>query len=920
MADNKRVPFSLSCKECGASMNFDIVNQNYSCEFCGNTSFSNTKKEVLDAWINESKTRLSENDDEVTRLECPNCGSTVRSKGDSQTLKCFACNSTMVKREFVETEDYPLAIIPFKLTLEEAKTLLSDEVKKGSLKWLPKNQKEKILRNLGNLREVYLPFQVYNGPIDAKARRKHNEKEFNLKTYINQKVVIACDNVDNDLIDRAEPFNMEDLKPFEFLYISGHQAKTQDVNFKGLDINFTKEIEDDMFKFLSKKMGSDNISISVEPHDNSSIPVLLPIFVFHIKEARIVINGQTGKIALKEKKKRKSYKWLMYPAIYTLIAAVILYLASGFDLTLTAAGTLVFSLFILTVYDKFSAKGKYNRMSESKKVYSRLGRKLAQSELSAKPTFEEPVFYEKLGGEVKPVEVSFFPPRLKVAIAFYLLLFIFLPVVIYTIAYPIFAYAGYEAAYYFGNLGSSLITTALWLTITVPTSIMLYFSYIKQGMYDRVYVRPYKSNQRFALLEGSINVFKDMKTLIWLIFKLSKIAFFFIIFALLMSTGFLFESVITGNDSGNTTISSEQVSTEKDPSSKVTVAGTESKTQESSKTQSETQSSENTESTSQTSEKDERLVYKDRFDKAYEDFRLAKGWDDSYVVESNHFADFDNDGRMDAVAIISANNRMSKLLYFDIAEDDYVFKSGKDYDSGSEALYLLESDIIKLKGVAPELFYVRMNNAADVEGFFLYNLSDGKASLLLDNYPYSDAATYLLKDSDSDGIYDSISEHDWGYDSLYYDLKMEYKIENKKIVFAGGELVDKNDGVYPELPEGVVDKYIELTCLRQYNNFNGAYNYIKGLDEMIAELANFDMDPNYTWDKELAENAVLGREPMIFFDASVDGNKALVRTSIFGGFERAATKLGENFLIDYELEKIDGKWIIVAQKARDINQ
>ncbi len=544
MSNNKTVPFSLSCKECGASMNFDIVNQNYACEFCGNTSFYNTKKEVLAAWVNESRQNLWGNDEEIRELECPNCGSVVHSKGDSQTLKCFACNSAMVKKEFMQTKDYPLAIIPFKLSLDEAKTLLRDEVSKGSLKYLPKNQKEKIINNLGGLREVYLPFQIYNGPIDAKAKRNHNQKEFNLKTYINQKVVIACDNVDNDLIDRIEPFNMEDLKPFEFLYISGHQAKTQDINYKGLDSNFEEEIEDDMFKFLSKKMGSDNISISVNPHDNSSIPVLLPVFVFYIKEVSIAINGQTGKIGVKEKKKRKSNKWLVYPTMYTLIAAIIIGLASGFDWQLTGAGTLIFAIFIFAVYDEFSRKGNYHKMRESNKVYSRLGRKLAQIELSAKPTFEEPVFYESYKGEVQAVEVKFFPLRLKIGIILYLIAFVFLPVLIYALAFPIFSYYGYGISEYFSRFSSSLITTAVWFIIAGATAIMLYFTYVKQGMYDRVYIRPYKSKVRFILQKGSVNVFRDIKDFIHLIFTVSKLAFFFMLFSLVISTIFFFQAML----------------------------------------------------------------------------------------------------------------------------------------------------------------------------------------------------------------------------------------------------------------------------------------------------------------------------------------------------------------------------------------
>ncbi len=351
MSNKSLTPFALSCTSCGASMRFDIVNQNYACAFCGNTELTSSRKDTAENWTKLSAEKLKANKGSLKKYACPNCGSEVNTMDDSETLECFACESTLVSTDFALTDEYPVAVIPFQLTLDEAKKLVIKELD-NSLKKLSKGYQKAIRENIDNLREIYLPFQLYTGPVDANVMRygKYNKRSYKLKSYMNQKVIIACDNVDNDLIERIEPFNMDNLMPFDFNYIAGHQAKTQDNSYQELDRDFKEELKEDMRKSLAKKLGTEHLDVDVHTHDEISMPVLLPVFTLNIEGAKLSINGQTGKIAVKDEKEKESHKWILAPLFYTAIISALSYYFSDGDFGIVMGMTVVFGLIMFAIY------------------------------------------------------------------------------------------------------------------------------------------------------------------------------------------------------------------------------------------------------------------------------------------------------------------------------------------------------------------------------------------------------------------------------------------------------------------------------------------------------------------------------------------------------------------------------------------
>ncbi len=503
MSEKKVTPFALSCNTCGASMHFDIVKQNYACQFCGNTEFSDAKKEQLEQWVEISNASLQAQSGIVKKYECPNCGADVKTMDDTESLSCFQCGSAMITADFAMTDEYPVAIVPFKLTEREAKDLLLKELG-HSLKHLSKEHKAKIKANIDALRAVYLPFQLFSGPVDATVSRygRFNGRDFHLKSYMNQKVVIACENIDNDLIEKIEPFNLDDLVPFKFIYISGHQAKTQDIGYENLARDLSVELKEDMKTALGRKLGGASLNIEVQPYQQSTAPVLMPVFSLNVDGASLTINGQTGKIAVKDAEKKISRKWMIEPIIYILLFFLFVYFGSADDkgkvnTLFTLGTTLAFAVFIFVVYSNVNRRFLYNKFFASKTTYSREGSELLKTALAAKPTFEQPVFYEKIKDKLQAVKIKFFPLRLKIVVFLGLLVFFILPFVINEIA---------------GKTVFSEEVEIFWGMFAFPFAVVYYFTYIKQGLYDRVYYQLYDGDSMFyKYLRGSFSLGKLLK-------------------------------------------------------------------------------------------------------------------------------------------------------------------------------------------------------------------------------------------------------------------------------------------------------------------------------------------------------------------------------------------------------------------------
>lgn len=296
------------CPKCDAVLKFNTKTQNWKCEYCRsqfNLEDLNTQK-------------LSKKSDELDVYICKNCGAEILADSNTSAISCIYCNNTAILKNRLEGNFSPEYIIPFKTTKEDA-VIAFKKMLKGKL-LMP--NKFGIKKNIKNISGIYVPFWLYDfdstGVIEAKCEKVSEWKSGGYKykktdTYKVKRGGNVCFNnipVDgskkfqNDVMNSIEPYDYNELKDFNYSYLSGFLSEKYDLSKEESLINAKERAKNSFIKTMKKDIkGYDNIKnieSSINLYNCKSSYVLLPVWFLNIKYKNKIypfaMNGQTGKI------------------------------------------------------------------------------------------------------------------------------------------------------------------------------------------------------------------------------------------------------------------------------------------------------------------------------------------------------------------------------------------------------------------------------------------------------------------------------------------------------------------------------------------------------------------------------------------------------------------------------------------------
>lgn len=333
-------PLIIRCKNCGGELGFDIVKQQYVCAHCGTTTEQVSRKAEFKEWQSTHQRNLQQQLSQAKLFCCPACGAKTMTAVDDVTTKCPFCGNTLIDDTLSETE-LPEIIIPFKVTLEEAK----DKLKQ----WINENSKhsaaQMIKQHLNRLTGCYLPYQIVRGANNGHlfiAKMTGVDTSHPFKAYLDSTAINASKEFDNLLLDGMEPFLFEDAKEFDFSYLNGQKAKIKNIDGKELNLRIDEEIKAQLFQTLSKKLLNRRLSLFLLDNDNESASALLPVYFMNCGNGiEAAVNGQTGKISIITGKTTKPSRfWWILPTIIATIATATAIIYKEF----------VFVPYILTIF------------------------------------------------------------------------------------------------------------------------------------------------------------------------------------------------------------------------------------------------------------------------------------------------------------------------------------------------------------------------------------------------------------------------------------------------------------------------------------------------------------------------------------------------------------------------------------------
>lgn len=279
-------------------------------------------------------------DQTMITLKCPSCGAEVVIDSSSQTsARCHWCRSTLSLNAQVPNGAVPDAVLPFKVTKEEAESLIRDFAGKRKFYAHPKFRRE---FNADGVMGVYLPYMMISenthvtaeGEGEIKTRsytvttgtddegnditetrydadRYHVRREFDM--YVKDLTIESSEkkldrdaSLSNNVINAIMPFDTENALVWNAAFLKGYTSEKRDVNTD--DLKDTVQLQTD-------DIGRNSASQTTRQYDRGVhwyscdasikgqqwLSAYLPVWIFSYQEVEgdpstvhyIAVNGRT---------------------------------------------------------------------------------------------------------------------------------------------------------------------------------------------------------------------------------------------------------------------------------------------------------------------------------------------------------------------------------------------------------------------------------------------------------------------------------------------------------------------------------------------------------------------------------------------------------------------------------------------------
>lgn len=320
----------LKCSNCGANMKFAPGKSAIKCDACGTENeIAKSDESIVELNFNEYIKQAVKKEDtqQVTLITCQSCGASTRFDPNIVAAECGFCTTPLsVKNTSSSDVMRPKSLLPFGIDQNKG----FDEFKKWiNGRWFAPGDLKRYAAQPEKLLGMYLPYWTYDA--DTKSfyiGQKGIRRTESYTTYENGKsvtrtrtvtdwyyasgtvfenfddiLIVASKSLPKKYMDALEPWDLNNLVPFDEKYLSGFKAESYQVDLKtGFDES--KKIMDVKIRVKVKKdIGGDDQRITSvnTQHNNVTfkhilLPVWLSAFKYNDKVYRFMINGRTGEV------------------------------------------------------------------------------------------------------------------------------------------------------------------------------------------------------------------------------------------------------------------------------------------------------------------------------------------------------------------------------------------------------------------------------------------------------------------------------------------------------------------------------------------------------------------------------------------------------------------------------------------------
>ncbi len=321
--------YSYKCPNCTGALRYDSEQEKLVCDWC-DSSFD---VELLRAISESDEQAQAQNEatdesfgeymggewQDMAVNICPSCGANIVSEPTISVTKCPYCSNTAFIRENLSGAYRPDIVIPFSVSLDEAKASLAEFAKGKPL--LPGGFMREI--NAEEAQGMYVPFWLYDcdseGRISYRATKvtvwqdskyrytktDHYFVERGGSMSFSSIPADASSKMDNSIMEAIEPYDRSKMAAFDAGYLSGYIADKYDVesaaNRTRISERVLRSVRDEYRRTIigydTVSERSHNIKVSDKNIRYALFPVWVLDYTYKGKRFTYTVNGQSGKIA-----------------------------------------------------------------------------------------------------------------------------------------------------------------------------------------------------------------------------------------------------------------------------------------------------------------------------------------------------------------------------------------------------------------------------------------------------------------------------------------------------------------------------------------------------------------------------------------------------------------------------------------------
>ena len=324
----------FGCIECGADLKFSPNTTQLVCEYCGTKNDIPASNEAIEElkfeeYLNNSS---SEQDQfEINIIKCDVCGAESSLEPNITSSSCPYCATPLIiSNAHSETIIQPKSLLPFKVDKKEAVDAFKTWINKL---WFAPDALKKAVLSFDHFKGVYLPFWTYdsdtntsytgqkgvhyyvsesyttteNGKTVTRTRQVQKTRWHYASGQISHAfddvLVPATESLPQKQVTELEPWDLENLVPFDSKYLSGFISEKYQVNLENGFYKARDIMDTSITSLINRDIGGDVQRIHSRNTQYSEVTfkhILLPAYVsaykFKNKLYRFLVNARTAEV------------------------------------------------------------------------------------------------------------------------------------------------------------------------------------------------------------------------------------------------------------------------------------------------------------------------------------------------------------------------------------------------------------------------------------------------------------------------------------------------------------------------------------------------------------------------------------------------------------------------------------------------